>query len=106
MTLRTWFALPALAVAVALAAAAPTRLGPAAIAPAEAAASVPDLQDLVGGRATAGEAQFRARGFVVAKMRGLTIHWWQRESQRCVRSVTAQGLYRSIMPVGAAQCGM
>ncbi|MBW6397382.1 hypothetical protein KPL78_05940 [Roseomonas sp. HJA6] len=78
--------------------------GRPAIAPAAAAAAPPDLQDLIGGRASAGEGAFRQRGFVLARLRGLTAYWWQPSSERCVRSETTQGLYRSLDPVAASTC--
>ncbi|MBR0651119.1 hypothetical protein GXW78_15715 [Roseomonas terrae] len=80
---------------------------PSGIAPAQASDNTPpELEDLVGGRATQGEVAFRERGYVAARYRGLTAHWWHAASHRCVRSVTAKGLYHSVDAVPPGQCGM
>ena len=105
MTARKTFALIALAAVVGTAAW--LRLpGTPAITPAEAATAMPGLQDLVGGTATAGEAAFRARGHVLARWRGLDSFWWHGAQGQCVRSQTERGIYRSIAPARAADCGM
>lgn len=72
----------------------------------EASASlpVPELDDLVGGSAMAGAEEFRHRGFVLAKLRGLTTWWWKGGEERCIRTTTEQGLYRSLAAMPSEAC--
>ncbi|NKE44383.1 hypothetical protein HB662_06310 [Roseomonas frigidaquae] len=64
-----------------------------------------DLADLVGARGSSGETQLSARGYASARTQGLTHYWWHGASQSCVRVVTADGRYASILAAPNAACG-
>jgi hypothetical protein len=74
-----------------------------AVAPAPPAA--PNVADLVDARASSGESEMGRRGFTVARQRGLTAYWWNASARACVQTVTANGRYRTVVPVAASNCG-
>jgi hypothetical protein len=64
-----------------------------------------DLADLVGARGSSGETQLAARGYASARTQGLTHYWWHAASRSCVRVVTADGRYASVLAAPDAACG-
>lgn len=80
--------------------------GGAAATPQPAPGIVPgDLADLVGARGSSGETQLAARGYASARTQGLTHYWWHAASRSCVRVVTADGRYASVLAAPDAACG-
>jgi hypothetical protein len=67
--------------------------------------AAPSVADLVDARASSGESEMERRGFTVARQRGLTAYWWNASARACVQTVTANGRYRTVMPVAASNCG-
>lgn len=64
-----------------------------------------DLADLVGARGSSGETQLSARGYASARIQGMTQYWWHAASRSCVRVVSADGRYASILAASDAVCG-
>ena len=80
--------------------------GAAAATPSPGPGIVPgDLADLVGARGASGETQLATRGYASARTQGLTQYWWHAASRSCVRVVTADGRYASILAAPNSACG-
>jgi hypothetical protein len=75
---------------------------PPVAAPAPPAA--PSVADLVGARATAGQRQLAARGYRMARARGLTRYYAHAPSQSCIRVQIANGRYRAIESEPVTSC--
>lgn len=80
----------------------------AATSPASAQAP-PDLRDLIGAQADAGEAKLREGGYNVARTVSPTdtddtTYWWNEAKQRCIAVATRDGRYRTITIEQGNQC--
>lgn len=81
----------------------PAPTTPPVAAPAPPAA--PAVVDLVGARAVPGARQLTARGYRLARVRGLTRFYWHAEASTCVRTTVANGRFRVVEQVPPAACG-
>lgn len=68
--------------------------------------TAPEVADLVGTRAVPGGRALTARGYRMARVRGLTRFWWHAAAPTCVRVVIANGRFRVVEQVPPASCGM
>lgn len=69
----------------------------------------PDLRDLIGAQADAGEAKLRESGYNVARTVSPTdtddtTYWWSEAKQRCISVATRAGRYKAIQIEDGAQC--
>ncbi|MBR0647351.1 hypothetical protein [Plastoroseomonas hellenica] len=80
---------------------APTPPPVAAPAPPQA----PAVADLVGARAVPGARQLTARGYRLARVRGMTRFYWHAAASTCVRTTVARGRFSVVEQVPPAACG-
>ena len=68
------------------------------------------LQDLIGARGSSGEMELTARGFVAGKSAnargGRVVFWGNASDGTCVKVLTKDGRYASIVDAPAASCGL
>lgn len=65
----------------------------------------PAVADLVGARAVPGARQLTARGYRMARVRGMTRFYWHAAASTCVRVTVANGRFRVVEQVPPAACG-
>ncbi|HEY4254529.1 MAG TPA: hypothetical protein VGM87_25225 [Roseomonas sp.] len=81
---------------------APAPLPPPVAAPAPPAA--PDVSDLVGTRAVPAMRQITARGYRMARVRGLTRYYWHGDTRTCIRVAVAHGRIGTVEQDQPASC--
>lgn len=65
----------------------------------------PAVADLVGARAVPGTRQLTARGYRLARVRGMTRFYWHAAAPTCVRATVARGRFSVVEQVPPAACG-
>ena len=78
--------------------------------PTSVSAAARDLRDLIGARGSSGEMELQSRGYAVAKgnkaQGGSVTFWGNASNGSCVKVLTRNGRYASIVDAPAASCGM
>lgn len=109
VSFRNLLGATALAFALAACADSPPPVVAPAPAPAPVAApappAAPAVADLVGARAVPGARQLTARGYRMARVRGMTRFYWHAAASTCVRVTVANGRFRVVEQVPPAACG-
>lgn len=78
--------------------------------PASLSAAARDLRDLIGARGSSGEMELQSRGYAVAKgsraQGGSMTFWGNASNGSCVKILTRNGRYASIVDAPAPSCGL
>ncbi|MCT8973793.1 lipoprotein [Microbaculum marinisediminis] len=88
---------------------APADCGQSGGAPATATATAggppADIADMVGAKGGQAEMGLNARGYELARTKGLTAFWWNASTSTCAQIVTSDGRYKTINSVAPNNCG-
>lgn len=63
-----------------------------------------DIYDFVGAKGGQAEGGLQARGYELARTKGLTAYWYNASRRACAEIVTAEGRYSSVTTVPNSEC--